>query len=159
MFIWQAATIIKAFEKHLPTISRTMETILPALNGPDEAGAIRKAYGQMENISIDFGVMEKADRVLVIEADVAWNDVGSWNSLEDVWGTDQDGNAVNGKLVSLESRGCTVSSPHKLTALVGVQDLIVVDTEDALLICDKDRAQDVKELLDILKNEGYDELL
>ncbi len=159
MFMWQASAIIKAFEKHLPTISRTMETILPALNGPEEAAAIREAYGRMESISIDYGIMEKADQVLVIEADVAWNDVGSWRSLEDVWGTDQDGNALSGDLVSLDSRGCTVSSPHKLTTLIGVKDLIVVDTQDALLICDKDRAQDVKALLDILKKKGYDELL
>jgi mannose-1-phosphate guanylyltransferase len=159
MFIWKIRTIVRAFEIHLPGISRLMERISHALNTPAEPAAIAEVYETIESVSIDYGIMEKADNVLTLPVDVDWNDVGCWTSLGDVWACDDLGNAPRGNVVIVDSERCVVSSPHKLTALIGVQDLIVVDTPDALMICRKDRAQDVRKLQEILKAKGLEELL
>lgn len=159
MFIWKVSTIIEAFRRHCPSISTAVETIAPDLNTPGEPEAIRKAYESMESISIDYAIMERASNVLVLPIDVEWNDVGSWASLHDVWDKDDSGNAVAGAFLGLDAAGCVVFSPHKLTALLGVDDLVVVDTPDALLICRKDRAQDVRNLHATLKKIGYERLL
>lgn len=159
MFVWNVSTIIRAFENHLPLISRAMEEISSVLNTPGEADAVEQIYQRMQNISIDNGIMEAARNVLVIPLDVAWNDVGSWSSLPEVWGADGDGNSVKGKAAVLDSKGCVISSPHKLTAIVGVEDLIVVDTPDALLVCHKHRSQDVKKLQALLLEMDCGDLL
>lgn len=159
MFVWKASAIMEAFKTHLPRIAGAAEKILIAPDEYHEEEAVREAYEAMESVSIDYGILEKAENVVVIPADIQWNDVGSWNALEKMWENDPDGNAFKGKLLSLQSRDCIVSSQHKLTALVGVEDLIVVDTPDALMVCRKDRAQDVKILQGILKDQGHESLL
>jgi mannose-1-phosphate guanylyltransferase len=159
MFVWATSSIIRAFEEFLPAVSAEMERISPALNTPDEAAAIAEAYATIESVSIDYGIMEKAHNVLTIPINVDWNDVGSWASLEDVWNRDHCGNATKGNVMFVDSASCVVSSPGKLTALIGVENLIVVDTPDALMICRKDKAQDVKRLQEILKDKGYEDLL
>ena len=97
--------------------------------------------------------------MVCLPIDVDWNDIGSWASPADVWDCDKDGNAIRGDVVSVESEGCIVSSPHKLATLIGAENLIVVDTPDALMICRKDRAQDIRKLQQILKAQGYEDLL
>lgn len=159
MFIWKAAVIIKNFEKHLPGISDSLGRIARSFGSEQEGKATAEAYDSIEGISIDYGIMEKASDVLVIPVDVGWNDVGSWASLQEVWLNDHDGNIILGELITLAASGCVVSSPHKLTALIGVEDLVVVDTPDALLVCRKDKAQDVKKLQELLKEKGYTKLL
>jgi mannose-1-phosphate guanylyltransferase len=159
MFIWKITTILRAFETHLPEVSRLMERIAPALNTPDEPGAIAEVYRTVEPLSIDYGIMEKADNVLTLPVDLEWNDVGCWTSLGEVWECDDLGNAPRGHVVIVDSERCIVSSPHKLTAVIGVEDLIVVDTPDALMICRRDKAQDVRKLQEILKERGLEKLL
>ncbi len=159
MFVWKAAHIINAFDTHLPAVSTAMREILPVLNTPEESRALPQTYDKVQAVSIDYGIMEKAGNVVCLPIDVDWNDVGSWASIDGVWERDSAGNAIRGEVVSLHSENCIVSSPHKLTALVGAKDLIVVDTGDALLICAKQSAQDVRELQEILKARGYDHLL
>lgn len=159
MFFWKASTIIRAFEAHLPAISRTMESIIPDLNTEGESDAVRRVYETIESISVDYAVMEKADNVVVISADIGWNDVGSWASLGSLWETDPDGNAVEGEVLCFESKDCVASSPNKVTVLLGVEDLVVVDTPDAILVCRKDNCQDVKNLQELLVKHGYQHLL
>jgi mannose-1-phosphate guanylyltransferase len=159
MFVWKATDIITSFEKHLTKLSNTIRDISSSLGTPEESRAIKQAYDRIEAMSIDHGVMEKAENVVCLPIDVDWNDVGCWASLESVWDCDGGGNAVRGQVVSLQSRDCIVSSPHKLATLIGAENLIVVDTSDALMICRKDRAQDVRKLQEILKNQGYEHLL
>lgn len=159
MFIWGVSAIVEAFEKHLPAMSAAMEDILPFLNTPQEAEAIARIYEDVEAISIDYGIMERADNVLSIPIDVDWNDVGSWGSLEEVWGKDESGNACKGTVIFHESVGCIVSSPGKVATVIGAEDLIIVDTPDALMVCRKDRAQDVRRLQEILRERGYGKLL
>lgn len=159
MFMWNVSAIVKAFQTHLPGLADAVERILPALNTPEELNALRELYSGVEAVSIDYGIMEKAANTLCIPVDVEWNDVGSWASLADVWLPDEQGNSATGEVVFLESRDCVVSSPHRLTALIGMEELVVVDTPDAIMICRKDRAQDVKKLREELEKRGYDHLL
>jgi len=159
MFVWKASTIIKNFERHLPRISDALARISPFLGTEQESRAVAEVYDSIDGISIDYGIMEKASDVLVIPIDVGWNDVGSWASLHEIWANDHEGNIILGELIALAASGCVVSSPHKLTALIGVEDLVVVDTPDALLVCRKDKAQDVKKLQELLKEKGYTKLL
>lgn len=159
MFVWKVSDITRAFDRYLPYLSAAMREALPQLNTPRELEALMRVYERIESISIDNGIMERADNVLVIPIDVNWNDVGCWSSVEDVWERDESGNVSRGELIALESTGCIVSSPHKLITLIGLEDVIVVDTPDALLVCKKDRAQDVKHVQKILKERGYHHLL
>ncbi len=159
MFIWRTDAVIHAFEEHLPAVSRELELAYPALNTPDEPAAIARLYDTLDPISIDYGIMEKSANVLTIPIDVGWNDVGSWDSLEGVWGKDDRGNVTRGDVFFVDGKDCVVSSPRKLTALIGVEDLIVVDTPDALMICRKDRAQDVRKLHALLEKNGWAHLL
>ena len=159
MFMWRTAAILRAFETHLPALDSAIKEILPALNTPDEAVALKEAYAKIEGISIDYGIMEKAENVACMPIDVEWNDVGSWSSLEDVWTADQRGNCTKGEVVLLDCKDCIVSSPHRVTTVIGAKDLVVVDTPDALLVCRKDRCQDVRRLQEALAERGYDHLL
>ncbi|MEW6351315.1 MAG: mannose-1-phosphate guanylyltransferase [Thermodesulfobacteriota bacterium] len=159
MFIWRVDAIMRAFEAHLPQVCTALEHAYHALNTPDEPAAIACLYDELDPISIDYGIMEKASNVLTIPIDVGWNDVGSWDSLEGVWGKDDRGNVTRGDVFFIDGMNCVVSSPLKLTALIGVEDLIVVDTPDALMICRKDRAQDVRKLHEQLEKNGWSHLL
>jgi mannose-1-phosphate guanylyltransferase len=159
MFVWKAVDIIDELDRRLPHLSRAIRDISDSFGAPEEAEAVKAAYERIKPVSIDYGIMERADNALCLPIDVDWSDVGSWNSLEEIWDCDCDGNAVRGEVVSIQSKDCVVDSPHKLTALIGAEDLIIVDTPDALLICRKDQAQDVKKLQAILKDKGYEHLL
>ncbi len=158
MFVWRSEAIINAFREHLPKIAETIESIFDRLNTDQEISALNSIYSDLESVSIDYGIMEKSEKVLVVPLECAWNDVGCWSSLDDVWDS-SEGNAVDGMALCLDSHGCIISSPHKLTTLVGVKDLIVVDTQDALLVCRKKNAQDVKKLQQLLREKGYQNLL
>jgi mannose-1-phosphate guanylyltransferase len=159
MFVWKAAAIIASLDRYLPQLSIAIRNIADLLGTSEECRAIEQTYERIEAISIDQGVMEKADNVLCLPIDIDWNDVGNWPALEVIWGSDKNGNAIRGEVTSVQSKNCIVNSPHKLTALIGAENLIVVDTSDALMICRKDRAQDIKKLQEILKAKGYEHLL
>lgn len=159
MFVWRVSAIVKAIETYLPALGKAMRSIGPEFGTPEEPRAINRVYEGLDAISIDYGIMEQADNVLCMPLDVGWNDVGSWVSLEDVLGRDNQGNSFKGQVVDLDTKSCIVLSPHKLTALIGVEDLIVVDTPDALMICSKERAQDVKRLQEALEEKGSGDLL
>ncbi|MEW6113558.1 MAG: sugar phosphate nucleotidyltransferase, partial [Thermodesulfobacteriota bacterium] len=159
MFVWKAADIIHAIDRHLPRLSTAMKSIAPVLNTPEETDALRSVYQSLDSISIDYGVMERADNVVCIPIDVDWNDVGSWAAVVDLWPSDKTGNVTRGQSLFVDSKNCVVSSNHRLATLIGVENLIVVDTPDALMICHKDRAQDVRHLQKILAEHGYEDLL
>jgi len=159
MFMWRTAAILKAVETHLPALDTAIKEIFPALNTPDEAAALKDAYAKIEGISVDYGIMEKAENVLCMPIDAQWNDVGTWAALGDVWAPDQQGNCTGGEVVLLDCKSCIVTSPHRVTTLIGLEDLVIVDTPDALLVCRKDRSQDVRKLQDLLAERGYGHLL
>ncbi len=164
MFVWQVRVILAEMEKHLPELA----SALRRLNIPPDTGDLPAAlapqveavYRQLKSESIDYGVMEKAGNVTVIPADFGWSDVGSWRALPEVMAPDGAGNVlIAGEGINIDSAGCLVYGGDKLVALVGVKDLIVVDTEDALLVCAAERAQDVKKVVEILEERELTDYL
>lgn len=146
IFIWSVGSITSAFEQHLPDVGGLFAEIDAHYNTPAEADHIGRAYSQCKNISIDYGIMEKAENTYVIPADFGWCDLGTWQSLWEQSDRDARQNAVLGeKILTYEAKNNVVVAPDKkLVILDGLEDYIVVDTVDALLICRKENEQAVK---------------
>jgi len=159
MFVWKASTILEEIEKHLPRLHQCLSEVGCVLGTEAEETVLERTWPEVEKETIDFGVMEKADDVMVIPVEMGWSDIGSWASLEDLLPADEDGNVVVGNHLGLSTRNSIVHSPRRLVATVGVEDLIVVETEDVVLICARERAQEVKALVDRLDAEGLQDWL
>ena len=153
MFVWKAQTVLDLFAKFQPGIHAGLVRIGEAAGTEDVAAVIDKEYPAMEAIAVDNAILEPASMVATLEGDLDWGDIGSWAALTDVMATDGDGNLLNGEVLCLDATGVTAyGQADRLIALVGVDDLIVVDTEDALLICRKDQAQRAREIVDQLQS-------
>ena len=132
--------------------------IMEALKDKDSA-QITAIFEEIPSISIDYALMERAKGVLMGEGSFGWTDVGAWSSLSAIWPKDDKENALRGENIFIDAENCILHNPHKLTALIGVKDLIIVDTDDALLICHKDHDQKVKKIVEQLKKKGKKEYL
>jgi mannose-1-phosphate guanylyltransferase len=148
IFAWRASAILAALRAHVP------EVVEPLERAGASPRALAAAYRRLPSISIDYGVLERAARVAVVRARFRWSDVGSWAAVAALWSGGNGGNALRGRTLSIDSRGCLVDSPERLVAMLGVEDLVVVDTPDAILVCRKDRAQDVRLVVDELRRRG-----
>ncbi len=157
IFTWKIKTLLAAFEKYLPEMYELFAAEKEKFNTSKEAKAIETIYPQCTNISIDFGIMEKADNVYVIPASFGWSDLGTWNSAWENKEKDYFGNAVVGKHVMIvDANNCMVHVPdNKLVLLQGLTDYIVIDTKDVLLICKKENEQEIKEYVaEVKRNKG-----
>lgn len=155
MFVWQTSAYLDALKQHLPDTYTALSTALSG-GGSDRLDG---AYERLADISVDYAIMEKTSDVVALPVDFGWRDVGDWAALYDMMDHDSDGNAFDGDHVTLEVEGSLLFAPGKLVAAIGVKDLIVVDESDVLLIMPRDRAQDVKKILDALKEQGKTDLL
>lgn len=156
MFLWKAETLGRKLQHHAPEWFTYWENMLLSLKSKD-ASRITGLFETIPSTSIDYALMERAGGVLMCEGNFGWSDVGAWSSLLDIWPKDKGGNAVRAESMLLDSKNCLVWGGDKLTALIGVEDLIVVDTPDALLICHKGQDQKIKDLVERLKKENKDE--
>jgi mannose-1-phosphate guanylyltransferase / mannose-6-phosphate isomerase len=159
MFVWKAGVILSELRIHQPALAKAMPDIHRLLlesGGPREK---EKAYGKLPSVSIDNGVMERSSRAAVIPVNFRWSDVGNWSSLEEVAPRDAHGNVVSGRVVDLGSHNSVLYADRRVVATIGLSDMVVVDTPDATLICPKDRAQDVKQVVEVLKQQGAPEHL
>jgi mannose-1-phosphate guanylyltransferase len=154
MFVWKASTVLTAIERFLPDLHRGLLEIREALGTDREEEVVRTIYAGLQSVSIDYGVMEKAKDVLVIPGAFDWSDLGSWDTLWEVSQKDENGNAVRGEFIGIDTANSLIHSSGKLVALVGVKDLLVVETKDALLICRRGRSQDVKKIVESLEKKG-----
>ncbi len=159
MFVWKASVILEKFRELLPDIYGCLEQIGSAMNTEQEQTIIQKIYPIIPKISVDYGIMERADNVVVIPAEMGWDDVGSWETLGVLYDKDEQGNVLRGEQVNIDTKDCISFAKNGLIATIGVENLIIVQTEDAVLVCAKDRAQDVKKVVDRLKAEGRDRYL
>jgi mannose-1-phosphate guanylyltransferase len=151
IFVWRVATIVQEIQTYLPDLWQGLETYYAAWRAKASAEVLHQHYANLRSISIDYGVLEHSACVGVLPVIWAWSDVGSWRSLADLHPADSHGNVVIGTHLGHQSTGLVVYSPDKLVATIGLQDLIIVQTEDALLICPKDRDQDVREMVSLLQ--------
>ncbi len=165
MFVWRTSVFLRALERFLPELRRGFEGCWSG-GGRGCAQRLARIYRRVPAVSVDVGIMQPltaaADstlRAAVVPAAFGWNDVGSWLAMADVWGCDRSGNASLGKTLTVGADHTIVYSPERLVALVGVRDVIVVDSPDALLVCARDRAQDVRQVTDELKRRRWSRYL
>jgi mannose-1-phosphate guanylyltransferase len=157
IFAWQVRNIVSAFAQHLPEMAEVFESEAAEFNTPGEKAAIEKIYPQCTNISIDYGIMEKANNVYLIPSSFGWSDLGTWNSAYENMEKDYLGNAVSGENVMvIDATRCMVhGKDEKLYLLQGMDDYIMVDTEDVMLICKKEKEQEIKEYVaEVRRNKG-----
>lgn len=151
MFVWKVSTILNNFEKHLPEVYEKTVKIGEKIGTAEYEETLKKEFENMPSESIDYGIMEKAENIYVIPGNFGWDDVGSWLSLERINKTNQDGNVISGNVISIKTKNSIIQGTNKLIATIGLKDLIIVDTEDAILICNKENTQEVKEIINNLK--------
>ncbi len=159
IFIWRASSILSAFQRLLPDWYKSFDRISHDINTPREKAALLRFYKQIEPGSIDKLILERHENTLVIPADFPWNDLGSWQALDEFLRTDPLENISRGDVVSIDSCGCFLLGGKRLIATLGIKNLVVVDLGDAILVMDKQKAQDVKMIVEALEKKGEQKLL
>lgn len=161
MFFYKNSTMLKAFSELTPNLYEQISKIRDAYDTPAESDAIKQAFDNFESISIDFAVMEKFKNIKMVRADFSWDDIGSWTSLERIGKTDERGNVIIGDVIALDTEGTIVYSETNpangkkpLVGLIGVKDFVVVSSGGCVLVCPKDKVQDVKKIVVELKKQG-----
>ena len=159
MFVWRAATILEEIRRHQSALYRGIEKIGQLMQQSASRSVIDEEYRQLPSVSIDTGVMEKSTKAAVVPVTFRWSDVGSWGSLDEVATKNKAGNVVVGRVVDIDSQRSIIYGDRRVVATIGLTDMVVVDTPDATLVCPKSRAQDVKQLVEILKRQNAPEHL
>ena len=151
MFIWKVSTILKNLETYLPETYQGLNRIAGAIGTEEEEAVLEKEFAAFQSESIDYGIMEKAKHIYILSGSFGWDDVGSWLAVGRLKTSNEFGNVINGNVVSVNTKNCIIQGEEKLIATVGLSDLIIVDSKDAILICGKDGAGDIKKILENLR--------
>lgn len=151
MFIWKVSSILKNIEQFMGDLYRGLLKIEEAIGTAEEEFVRNREYQKFSSESIDYGVMEKAKNIYILPGTFGWDDVGSWLAVERIQRTNEFGNIANGNIITINSKNCIIEGADRLIATVGLQNLIVVDSNDAILICEKSATADIKKILDNLK--------
>lgn len=162
LYCWSVKTIAEAMAKYAPDLNSSLERIFVALETASETNVINEVYEKAENVQIDVAVSEKVDNLVVIPGDFGWNDVGDWKVIYDTKPKDENGNVVDSGdslVVNVNSQDCLIEGNGRLIAVVGLSDIVVVDTKEAVLICRKDKTQDVKKVIEKLKEKKLENYL
>lgn len=160
IFIWSADSILSAFEKHMPDLAEIFENGGALYNTPKEANFIKQAYSQSKNVSIDYGIMEKANNVFMLKGDFGWSDLGTWNSLYDIREKDENANVIQGNVITINSKNCYIIGPQdKLILAQGLEGYLVAECDNVLLICEKDKESQFREFIDVVKDKKGSEYL
>ena len=162
MFIWRVDVILEEIKKHLPEIYQGLTKIEENIGKDKFKSTLEEEYAKMRSISIDYGVMEKTERAYVIRSEFDWSDVGSWEEVYKLGEKDENGNHINApqnNVIAIDTKNCLIETENKLVATLGVENLVIVNTDDAILICRKDRSQDVRQIVDYLKRKNMSRYL
>jgi mannose-1-phosphate guanylyltransferase len=160
MFIWSVPTLAKAFAAHCPAMKKLMDELLAYAARGEIVQGLGKTYPGLTKISVDYALMEKADNIVMACGTFAWDDVGSWPALESHFPQDENGNTLIGDCQQVDSTSNIIYSKDRLTAVIGAENLIVVQAEGVTLVCPKEKAQDIKKMLARLREKGaYERLL
>ncbi|NLI11081.1 mannose-1-phosphate guanylyltransferase [Pelotomaculum propionicicum] len=159
MFVWRPSILLSSVQEYLPGITKKLPQMRRAVADNNQE-LMNACYHDMPNISIDYGVMEKAKNVLVIPGDFGWDDIGSWAAMERIAPADADGNVlVGGECLNINSENCIIEAQSKLVATVGVKNMVIVESEDVILICPKERVQDIKSVVNQLRLTGKEKYI
>ena len=159
MFVWKVSTILECFKKFMPSTFDGLMKIKSAVGTPDEDTVLQAEFPGLESQSVDYGIMEKASDIYTLPGNFGWDDVGSWLAVGRIKENDDNGNVVNGNVVTVNTQNCVIEGAEKLIATVGLRDMIVVDTKDATLISTKENAGEIKKVLAKLREEGKTQYL
>jgi mannose-1-phosphate guanylyltransferase len=160
MFAWRAEVLLTEIARHLPELAAGLDELAPHLGGPGQARALAAIYPRLPAISVDHGVLEKSPRLRVVKADFGWSDLGSWDAVAELWPGDEAGNVCqDGRVLAIEASGNVVAAQGRLTALLGVDGLVAVVTDDVLMILPRERCQDVRQVIEALRDGGLHDLL
>lgn len=159
MFIWKVTSILEKFKVYMPDTFNRLQKIKCALGTDAYDSVLNKEFCSMESQSIDYGIMEKARHIYILPGAFGWDDVGSWLAVERIKKSNEYGNVVNGNIITVDTHNCIIQGDRKLIATIGLDDMIVVDTNDATLICSKDSASDIKKVIENLKICNRDEYI
>lgn len=144
IFIWKVKTIREKFKKYMPELDQALERIKKVLGSPEADKVIKNEFKKLDSISIDYGILERADNIYVVPGNFGWDDVGSWSLLDNLNKKDSNGNIIKGNHIGVKSKDSIIYAQDKMIATVGIKDLIVVESDQAVLVCNKDNDQDVK---------------
>jgi mannose-1-phosphate guanylyltransferase len=159
MFVWQVGRILREFKEQMPDLHDQLLQVGTALQKPDYKIVLETVWKQVKEQTIDYGVMEHASDVVVLPVDIGWTDVGNWASLAELLPADKDGNIFIGPCKEIDTHNTMVFGGKRLVATIGIQDIVIVDAEDALLVCAKNREQEVREIVERLKQNGDNQWL
>ncbi|MEA3272730.1 MAG: sugar phosphate nucleotidyltransferase [Patescibacteria group bacterium] len=160
LIMGRADHFLNLFKKHLPETYDYLMEIEKYIDTPQEEDAIAQIFSLTTDIAIDYGIIEKEDKMLVMPADIGWSDVGTWRAIKDILTTTEKENIIKGRHIGVDSKNNLIySSEKKLISTVGLENMIIIETDDALLVCPKDRAQDVKKIVNKIKEKGLEEYL
>jgi len=154
MFVWRVDRILVEFQNQMPDLYAQLMEVEAGFGSLDAKGVLARVWNRIDEQTIDYGVMEHARDVVVIPVDIGWTDVGSWASLAELMPPDQDGNIFVGPYKEIDTHNTLVFGGKRLVATIGVQDIVIVDSEDALLVCAKNREQEVRDIVERLKTNG-----
>ncbi len=144
IYVFPILWLFNAMSELVPDVYEKIIEIEKSINTNEKGKVIDAVYPNIRNISIDYAIMEKVKNLLVIPTDIDWNDMGTWTEVSETWEADQDSNFHLGEYISIDSKDCIIYSSQKIVALIGVKDVIIVDTPEGLLVCNKNKADDVK---------------
>lgn len=159
MFVWKVSTILSNIQKFMPDMFYGLKEIKESIGKENQDFVLESVFSSFKSVSIDYGIMEKANNIYIMPGTFGWDDVGSWLAVERIRKTNDSGNVVDGNIITVDCKNNIIQGNEKLIATVGIQDMIIVDTEDATLICDKGSAGDIKKVLDNLKICNRDEYI
>ncbi len=159
MFVWKVSTILKCFDKYMEKTAKGLEVIKEAIGKPNQDDVLKEVFPQLESLSVDYGIMEKAENIYTIPGNFGWDDVGSWLAVGRIKENDKDGNVVNGNVIAIDTKNCVIEGQEKLIAAVGLSDIVIVDTKDATLVAAKESAGQIKQILAKLREDGRNEYL
>lgn len=159
MFFWKVSTILSMFARFMPDLYAGLQRIEQAWDTAAAEQVLRDEFCRMEKTSIDYGIMEKAESIFVFPGSIGWDDVGSWNALERVAKADQKGNVIKGSVINVNSRGCIIEGSDRVIAVLGAEDLVVVDSGDVILICPKAETQNIRQVIQGIREQGLEEYL
>jgi mannose-1-phosphate guanylyltransferase len=151
MFVWKVSSILSKIDQFLPDTYQGLLKIKDAIGTEEEIAVLNHEFNKFSSISIDYGIMEKSQDIFTVPGSFGWDDVGSWLAIERIRKSNEFGNVVNGNVITIDSKECVIEAGTKLIATIGIKNLIIVDTDDATLICDKESAGDIKKVLENLK--------
>jgi mannose-1-phosphate guanylyltransferase/mannose-6-phosphate isomerase-like protein (cupin superfamily) len=155
MFVWRASVILAEMQRYLPAVYQITQTIVAESRaGATFQQAVEKHFASMPSISIDYGVLEKSDRVSLIPCNIGWNDVGSWQAVHEISTKDDNGNALQGNVIEVGCKNTLIRAEKRLVAAIGLEDVCVIETADAVLISKSDQTQDVRKVVDALQQRG-----